>query len=66
MTESTPDPGEAILAMARELRDVAAALGSPYLTAHVPLAHGELAALTVEDGVVTLTARGHETRLAVD
>jgi len=52
--------------MARELRDVAAALGSPYLTAHVPLADGELAALTVEDGAVTLTARGAETPIVLD
>jgi hypothetical protein len=35
------DPGEAILAMARELREVAAALDASYLTAHTPDAGSE-------------------------
>lgn len=47
-----PDPGAAILAAAYELRDVAAALGAPYLTAHLPAAEGETVALTVEEGTV--------------
>ena len=58
-----PDPGAAILAAAYELRDVAAALGAPYLTAHLPAAEGETVALTVEEGTVTLAARGFDVQL---
>jgi len=57
------DPAEAILAMARELRDVAEALGASYLTAHIPAAGGETIVLTVQAGAVTMTARGFEERL---
>lgn len=54
---------EAILAMARELLDVAEALGASYLTAHIPLANGETVAVTVQGGSVTITGRGFEQRL---
>jgi sugar phosphate isomerase/epimerase len=60
------DPGKAILGMARELLEVAAALGAPYLTAHVPAVGGELVALTVEHGKVTLTGVGFEIQILLD
>jgi hypothetical protein len=63
MGTDPPDPGEAILAMALELRDVAEALGATYLTAHVPAAGDETVVLTVQGGVVTMTAHGFEQRL---
>ena len=61
--QSSGEPGEAILAMARELREVADALGATYLTAHVPAADGETIVLTVVAGTVTMSGRGFEDRL---
>lgn len=55
-----PNPGPHILRAAHELRNVAAALGAKYLTAHLHAAEGEILALTVEDDVVVLTGGGFE------
>ena len=49
--------------MARELREVATALGAFYLTAHIAAADGETVVLTVQAGAVTMSARGFEERL---
>ncbi len=63
MSDHPIDPGEAILAAARELREVADALGASDLTAHVPAAGGEIVVLTVQAGAVTMTACGFEQSL---